>query len=371
MASVMEIATQSTLADTLGVSVRSVSAVLGNGQSTSSRVGAATRERILKAAQGLNYRAHRQAQLLRGVKSGVIGIIKPTSLLQTAVERSYFVSQAIQEAGYGLLVNEILWEEKGGHRAVEAMLDARVEGVLFLGDVSPDAAVPAERQQLSRAKIPMVALGSTHLPGILTVAVDCRQGMRDLTRHLLTLGYRRLTLALPVSPEETGVPSPWGFAERQAGFQEAADAAGLSETQARVLHLAPSDNWRDNYAIGREVILRLIESGERPEVLLCSSDNMAIGAMAACVDAGWKVPDDIAITGFDGITLGQYSRPALTTVAQPTEAIGKKAVELLLKKMRGETLPTNELVKLPCHVVVRASCGSKPSLALSLPTQSA
>ena len=367
----MEIATQSTLADTLGVSVRSVSAVLGNGQSTSSRVGAATRERILKAARGLNYRPHRQAQLLRGVKSGVIGIIKPTSLLQTAVERSYFVSQAIQEAGYGLLVNEILWEEKGGHRAVEAMLDARVEGVLFLGDVSPDAAVPAERQPLSRAKIPMVAMGSAPSPGILTVAVDCRQGVRDLTKHLLTLGHQRLTLALPISPEETGVPTPWNFAERQAGFQEAADAAGLSETQARVLHLAPSDNWRDNYAIGREVILRLIESGERPEVLLCSSDNMAIGAMAACVDAGWKVPDDIAITGFDGITLGQYSRPALTTVAQPTEAIGKRAVELLLKKMRGETLPTNELVKLPCHVVVRASCGSKPSLALSLPTQSA
>jgi LacI family transcriptional regulator len=120
-----------------------------------------------------------------------------------------------------------------------------------------------------------------------------------------------------------------------------------------------TSDWRDGYAPGQAAIRSLIESGERPEALLCSNDDMAIGAIAACVAAGLRVPEDIAITGFDNTTAGRYACPPLTTVAQPTEAVAKKAVELLLKQTRGETISASEeLVKLPCQLVVRQSCGN-------------
>lgn len=351
--------TQTRLARELGISPSAVGAVLGqNGKTSTIRVGARTRQRILCTAKRLNYRPHRQAQLLRGVKSGVIGIIKTTGMVQTGVERSFFASQAIQAAGYGLLVNELLWNESGERRAVDTMLDAHVEGVLLLGIANPDATVLAELQRLIKAKIPVVAVGGPHLPEIPVVTTDHRQGMRDLMNHLLTLGYRRLTLVSAIRPEEVRATTQENFAERLAGFREAADAAGLSEAEARVLYQASTGNWRDDYAPGQVVIRHLIER-ERPEVLLCRNDGMAIGALAACTDAGLKVPHDLAITGFDDTTAGQYARPALTTVAQPTEAVAKCAVELLLKQMRGETISTNEkLIKLPCHVVVRQSCGA-------------
>lgn len=318
-----------------------------------------TRQRVLESARQLGYRPHRHAQLMRGKNSGLIGIIKTTGIVQTGVERSFFASQAIQAAGYGLVVNEIHWDEAGAQRAVNVMLDARVEGVLLAGLASIDGAALEELRRLQIARIPLAAIGSARADGIPSVMTDYRQGMAELTRHLLALGYRKLTLVCPVRAEEFAWPQNWGFAERMAGFRETVAAAGLSADEARVLHQPHTTGWADDYAPGQAAIQQLVARGERPEVLLCSNDEVAIGAMDACAEMGWRVPEDIAITGFDNSTIGRYARPRLTSVTQPTEATGKKVVELLLKQMRGEKLSASEkLVKLPCQVVVRQSCGN-------------
>lgn len=351
--------TQATIAEKLGVSRRAVGFALSDNPRAQKQVAAKTRQRIVETAESLGYRPHRQAQLMRGKKSGVIGIIKTTGMMQTAVERSFFASQAIQAAGYGLLVNELLWEETGERRAVDAMLDAHVEGVLLAGITNPDAAAVVELQRLIHAKIPMIAVGTVHLPSIPLVTTDYRQGMAALTKLVLSLGYRTLTHVSPIRPEDTNLTQHWGLAERLAGFLEVTAAAGLSPTQARVLHQPLMPGWLDVYAPGHAALRSLIESGERPEVLLFSNDEMAIGAIQVCAEAGWRVPDDIAITGFDNTTAGRYACPPLTTVAQPTEAVARRAVELLLKQIRGETISASEvLVKLPCRVVVRQSCGA-------------
>jgi len=351
------IATQVEVANKLGLSRRAVGFALSDDPHVQKQVAAQTRQRIVETARPLGYRPHRHAQLMRGKKSGVIGIIKTTGMVQTGVERSYFVSQATQAAGYGLLVNELHWDETGERRAVDAMLDARVEGVLLAGIANLDEAVMAELQRLHAAKIPVVAVGGVHLPELPFVTADYRQGMASLTKHVLSLGYRTLALVSAIRPEEAHLPQHWGFAERLAGFREAT-AAGLGATGARILHQPVTTGWAGGYALGQAVIQSVLANGERPEALLCSNDEMAIGALAACADAGLKVPNDIAITGFDNTTVGQFTRPALTTVAQPTEAVAQQAVELLLKRIRGDTISTGEeLVKLPCQLVVRQSCG--------------
>ncbi len=350
--------TQTEIADQLGISRSTVAKALHPRLQT--QLSVQRRQSILQTAERLGYRPHRQAQLMRGVKSHVIGIIKTTGMVQTGVERSFYASQAIQVAGYGLLVNELHWDQTGERRAVDAMLDAHVEGVLLAGLANMDDAVMAELQRLRDAKIPVVAVGGVRLPAIPVVTTDYRQGMAELTKHVLSLGYRNLALVSMIRPDDANLSWQWGFAERLAGFGEATAAAGLNAAQARVLHQPLTTGWTDSYAPGQAAIQQLVASGDRPAVLLCSNDDMAIGAIAACVEAGWRVPADIAITGFDNSTVGRYVVPPLTTMAQPTEAVAKQAVELLLKQMRGETISASTaLVKLPCQLVVRQSCGAK------------
>jgi DNA-binding LacI/PurR family transcriptional regulator len=256
------------------------------------------------------------------------------------VERAFYASQAIQAAGYNLFANEILWSDEKLSRAVDMMLDAHAEGVVLAG-VVPDLgeAAVAKVQRLRDAKIPIVVMAGVRFPDIPYVTTDYRQGMAALTEHVLSLGYRTLALVSAVRSENSASPNEWGFAERLAGFREATAAAGLSPAEARVLHQPLTAGWTDSYAPGQAAIRSLTESGERPEALLCSNDEMAIGAIRACAEAGWRVPNDIAVTGFDNTTAGRYACPALTTVAQPTEAVAKRAVELLLQQMREDKKP--------------------------------
>ncbi len=355
--------TQSEIARRLGISQRAVGYALSDSPQYRGKLRPETRRKVIEVADRLGYRPHRYAQLMRGKKSGVIGVIKTTSMMQTTVERSFFVAQAIQAAGYGLVVNEIHWDEIGVRRATDVMVDARVEGVVLAGLSDWSEAARAELQRLRAARIPMVAVGGVPAPAIPFVTTDYRQGLAALTRHVLQLGHRTLALVSAIAPAATHPPHLWVVAERLAGFREAAEAAGLGPSQARVLHEPLREGWTNSYAPGQAAVRELVNRGERPDVLLCSNDEMAVAAMATCTEAGWSVPEDIAVTGFDNTMAGRYVCPPLTTVAQPTEAVARKGVELLLRQIRGETLLDSEmLVKLPCQVVVRQSCGA--SLAL-------
>jgi len=350
--------TQADIARELGVSFRVVGAVLGQNSKTSTiRVGAQTRQRVLRTAKRLNYRPHRQAQLLRGVKSGVIGIIKPTSVLQSAMETSFFASQAIQEAGYGLLVNELLWDDQGLRRAVDSMLDAHVEGVLLAAGGVSRKTLP-EVKRLIDAKIPLVSLAGTHLPSIPLVAPDHRQGMQDLAKHLLAIGHRKLTFASPLSPAqmEEKVGATW---DRWMGLREAVAAAATDDVKITQIFCPREKDFTDIYASGKEAGRQLLKSDQLPDVVLCSNDLLAVGVMSACKEATLRMPEDLAITGFDNAAIGRYVFPQLTSVAQPSEEVAKRAFALLLKQIRREKIEVGErLIKVPCRLVIRTSCGA-------------
>lgn len=113
-------------------------------------------------------------------------------------------------------------------------------------------------------------------------------------------------------------------------------------------------------AQGEEALRIVLAWPRRPDAVLCSNDDWALGALAVCGERGIRVPDDLAVTGFDGTLQGVYYNPRLTTVAQPIHEMAGKAVELLLRQIRGEHMPKKELkLVLPCNLVVRASCGGR------------
>lgn len=324
-----------------------------------SRLSPQTRDRILMTADRLGYRPHRHAQLMRGKKSGLIGVIKPTHSIQTATERSFHASKAVYEAGYGLIANEILWSDKGFKLGVDAMLDAHVEGLLLVG-ISGEAS-DGELLRLRNAGIPMVSLTGSQRTGIPHVISDHHQGMVDLTNHVLGLGYREITFVGTIFEELAGVAPSAALTDRLRGFRNTVAAAGLSEKDARVILQAVPKVSFDSFLPGKLAMRQILDSDHRPRAIIFANDYLAIGAMAVCAEKGVRIPQEIAIAGFDNTTESQHVWPPLTTVAQPNEAVATRAVELLLQLVRGEKVSSDEeTIKLTCRLVVRQSCGAQP-----------
>ncbi|MBI4027644.1 MAG: LacI family DNA-binding transcriptional regulator [Verrucomicrobia bacterium] len=335
------------------VSDAAVSVVL-RGRDCNIRVSEAVRNRIFKAARSLNYRPHRYAQIMRNGRSGIIGMIHYGGLLQVAAERAIHVAKAIHAAGYQLLASDVLWHKDGVRAICDMLLDSRADGLLLVG-TAPEFPL-SELKRIQNARIPMVGLSGVRLPGIPQVRADVCQGMFDLTQHLLALGYRKLVL-LTLRTKGKGANRAWPMLERINGFIQAATAGGLSKHAIAICETDPIDALSP-YRSGKDGMKRILQQRLLPEVVVCSNDDLAIGAFAACVEAGLRVPDNIAITGFDNSQAGEFSAVPLTSVAQPTEAMAKMAVGLLTRLMRGEKLSGNEeLIKMPCRLVARQSCG--------------
>lgn len=349
--------TQADIARKVGISQQAVGYALGNYRNSRIKLGAQTRQRILQAAAELGYRPHRYAQVMRRGRSGVVALVQFGGLLQASLERGIYAAKAIHEAGFRLHAEDLLWHRAGLRAACDAILEARAEGVILC---DPIGVTPAgELRRIHDAKIPVVSLSGVRFADVPQVRSDVRQGMRDLTQHVLGLGYRKLCLLVGVAEEQRDEFHAWPTLDRVAGFRDATSRAGLSEKQAEIFYQANPHDVFVPYEVGRRAMDTILRRDTRPEIVLCGNDDWAIGALAACAEAGVRVPEDVAITGFDNSRIGEYSMVPLTTVAQQPELMGKTAVDLLVKQIRGEKLSeADRIVKMPCQVVVRKSCGA-------------
>lgn len=345
--------TQKEIAAAAGVSRSAVGFALGVRPAYDAKLRPETRARIVAVARRLGYRPNRYAQVMRGGRSGMIGMIERPGLLQVATLRAAYAAEAVYAGGYGLMTSDVVGYEQGMTTACNALLDARVEGILLMTSMQP-----ADLKRLQTARIPIVQIsGATTLPGVSQVRTDVFQGMGDLTRHLIAGGHRRLALLTFRSTPRNTV-ADWPAAERIEAFRQTLrDAGGAVEGKVYVDFIRP--DWTRPCAPGRDAMERLLRRrGPRPDVVLCTNDDWALGALTACRRAGLRVPEDIAITGFDGSPAAEFGAVPLTTVIQPNREISQAAVALLLRLIKGERLlPTECLLKLPGKLVVRESSG--------------
>lgn len=364
----MSAVTQAELAERLGLSRSTVAAAL-NPQSTV-QLKQSTRDRIVQTAERMGYRPHRYAQIMRAGKSGVIGVIHFGGLSQVAAERVWYASHTIQAEGYQVLVNDVSWSPGGVTAGCEAMMDARVEGVLIAG--LNDALVGKNLQIFQRAKIPVVSLSGSAIPRVPQVRADTRTAFRELTEHLLICGRRRVVLALALSREvrldqpETMRRIDWSGSERIEGFYSALVESGgrlVAEFSARgagiegrIVRGTYEGTRFDPYRKAAKLMTEELGMGTRPDGLICSNDDWAIGAMMALRVAGLRIPDHVAVTGFDNTSVGACLDVPLTTAAQPSQAMADRAVALLFRSMRGECVPRCP-VSFSCQLIVRASSG--------------
>ncbi|MEV4642960.1 LacI family DNA-binding transcriptional regulator [Actinoplanes sp. NPDC049548] len=325
------------VAERAGVSVRTVSNVV----SGFALVAPETRARVQAAIDELQYRPNAAARHLRGGRSGLVALAIPE------IASPYFGELA------GLLVEEaerrswmLLVQQTGGDADHERGLLGGVRGQVVDGLVlSPWALSPAELRRRPDA-VPLVLLGEQDADGLLDhVAVDSVAAARDATRHLIDRGRTRIA-AIGLQPHlENGTA-----ARRVEGYRQALAEAGLPADPA--LEIAVQ---RLHRADGAEAVRRLLDTGPPVDAIFCFSDQLALGAMQTALRAGLRIPEDLAVAGFDDVEDGRYATPALTTITPDKEAIAREALTCLADRISGDrTAPARRIV-VPHALTVRDS----------------
>jgi LacI family transcriptional regulator len=326
-----------------GVSTATVSRVLRGGPGFSE----ATRRRVLAVIDELGWIPSSSARRLASRRSGILGLLFPDLDPSDAAEEEapLFVDHVIRgaeraatSAGDAILIAAT---RQASGRQLAFSVASKVDGLVVVGR----SLTFADLERIAQL-VPIVVLaGHVGRRRFDLVAADNRGGARDLTAHLLQVhGYR--DFAFIGGP--TGMPDA---AERFAGFQEALALAGLAAPER-------PDAKGDFTESGGKRAMRLVLATRTspPQAVVVANDQMAIGALAVLRDGKLRVPRDVALTGFDDITLARHIRPSLTTVRQPMRDLGERSVRLLLERLANHEA-ARQFELLATEVVIRRSCG--------------
>lgn len=324
--------TLKTVAAKAGVAVSTASLVFsGRGP-----VADATREKVLAAASDLGYTGPNPlAASLRRGRSDTIGIVIPDGIVY-ALRDPYALSvldglvESLGDTGILLVPQDSADPEKGRARLASASPDA----VVFALADGPDAATVDD---LAARSIPMVALGIADDPRVVRVDIDNGAAMHKVCAHVAELGHRRVaTIVLPGSaysgPETASVlaagdlrPVACGVASlRLEAFIEVfgADAPAIVARSVEV-------------SAGAEAAAQLLSGPDRPTAIVAQSDQLAMGVIRAATDLGLSIPEDLTVTGFDGIEIGWWPG-VLTTIVQPGRGRGAAGGRLVARLLAGE-----------------------------------
>lgn len=312
-----------------GTSTAVVSYVFNDGPR---RVLPATRDRVLDAAAELGYRPNILARSLKAGRTHSIGLIVPDICNPYFAELAREIENQATEAGNLLLIADSALSPEIEARHWRSLIERQVDSMVVVSVVDDPERVPYAGADLPVVALHPVAEGT----GVSSLTIDYEAAAATATRHLVEHGYDHVQLL-------NGAVDAAGTRQHLRGYRSVVEAAGVR-----------SGVWRS--AISRHeaaaVVGERLSAGERPRAVYCTTDEQAFGVLYAAHRAGLRVPDDLAVVGFDGTRNCLVSIPALTTVQQPRARYAARALEVLA------TPGTTVHETLPYDFVVRASCGS-------------
>lgn len=298
-----------------GVSIATVSRVLNN----SKPVNDDTRRRVEEAVAALGYRTNSAGRSLAKAQSRLLMVLVPDFGNPFYAQILQGAESVTRPAGYKLLLTDAISSDGAHQTALDALYNRLADGVINLAHLDDDPALHAALRDM-----PWVNC-SEFVPesGLPYVSIDHRQAAIDAVQFLLNRGHRRIGL---ISADET-----FRWAQlRHAGYAQAIERAGMDVDPALVRAATDLD-----YAAGAQAVGGLLALQDPPTALFAVSDTLAIGAIKGLRRAGKRVPDDIAVVGFDDLPLSAVFEPALTTIAQPMRELGARAAEILLARIDG------------------------------------
>lgn len=322
-----------------GVSAKTVSNVLLGRPNVSEP----TRRKVWEAVAATGYVVNAAGRGLASGRTGRIALVVPN------LHQPYFAEMAerlmIGLAEHGLTSTLVIAKSGEDERSMVAGETAPgVDGVIILPH-ELNATPPAD----AAPPRPVVQLGGAPTPGIDWVAMGERVGMRLVTEHLLARGHRRFVVLWNghVSIEDPG--------ERFGGIIDALGEVGLGRDDVTIV---TGSDW-DRRESGYEAMAGLLRTGQAFDAVIGVNDALAVGAMRALRDAGLRVPEDVAVTGFDDTEEGAFLVPSLTSVSPEAAGMAAHAVRLLIERIDGHAGPPRT-VYTGAQLVARASTGPAP-----------
>jgi LacI family transcriptional regulator len=343
----MKVPTQKDIAEAVGVSRETVSHILG-GKGIH-RYNEETRQKVLEAANALGYRPNRAAQTIRKGRSNLVGVIHFGTSYHIARQTAHFLPQAINGRGYDTFVVDLSWHGECHRRALDQLVEARVEGVIIAHMVETFGR--DDVQILTQAGIPALTLAGNEKLGIPVLYGDSRGAFRDLVTHLGKVGHKRFLLLTTSHQGRTKL-------SRVAGFRDGLHTLGHPDVSGEIVELEAERGGFDSSIPAYQYVRRLIQAGQLPDAIVCTNDHWARGAFAAALEAGLKIPEDLAVTGFDNEPFGAMAPYFLTTATPDVGAECEKAAEVMADLIANKPLPQREYI-FPCELVIRRSCGAR------------
>ncbi|GHO95445.1 LacI family transcriptional regulator [Reticulibacter mediterranei] len=330
------------IAKAAGVTATTVSNVLSGKGS----VGAATKARVLKYVQELDYQPNLIARSLIKGRTGVIGLVVGDMNNPFYAETTAAVERLAYTAGLRVFTTTFSGEDQVGQKLLEDLILRQVDGILVTsGSWSEQQTI----RSVSAMQLPIVYCfwEGTQPTSLLSIALDFKQGGFLAGQHLLSLGHRRVGVITCFDSEGNDA-----HGIRVAGLQTALSQHGLLLDSTLLL------NGQSSMEGGKVAAYKLLTHPDPPTAIFATTDAMAIGAMTAAWELGLQIPRDLSVVGLDDISLAKYVVPSLTTITIDRVAVLSHAIKLLLDSIDGQqvTSPPPFSVSL----VIRGSTGRCP-----------
>ncbi len=323
------------VAEMAGVSINTVSRVLND----KGEISPQTKERVLEAIKTLHYRPNSFARSLLGKQSLTVGQIVTDCTNPNNAQQIRYVQDVTTRQGYSVMLVDTNEKHERELAAVELMVEKFVDGFL----ITPLQYDNTHLFKLhEEGQIPFVltnrAIEGLEVDRVLHNNFD---GAYQAVRHLVELGHTRIAYL-------TSRRQVWTVSERLGGYREALKTANLEYDEALVAQTYL------NLESAVEAATQLLKLRPRPTAIFAFNDLMAIGVLQAIKQAGLRIPQDVALVGYDDILYAQYLEVPLTTVRQPTRQLGEVAAEVLLKRIADRAAPPQQIMLQP-SLIVRAS----------------
>lgn len=336
------------------VSIKDIARAAGVSHSTVSRalsdsplINTQTKARIQDLARAMGYSPDAAARSLVMRRTHTVGVVVTTIADPFSAEVVEGIERTASAHGYSVILAASNDEPEREIAAVEMLHSKRVDAIV----VTSSRVGALHQERLGAAGVPVILLNNHSLqqvPNAYSVRVDDVHGGRLATEHLVGLGHRRIA---HVAGPEGHTPSR----ERLEGYRQALEAAGLAFEPALVI---PGNGRPEG---GATALAALLALPERPSAAFCYNDMTAIGLLRSGKAAGVRVPEDLAVVGFDNIPFAAYVTPALTTIAQPMLELGQRAMDMALALMSGQERVESGIpdVVLQGQLIVRESAGER------------
>ncbi len=323
-----------------GVSRQTVSRVLNDGDV----VAETTRARVLATIAELGYRPSAIARSLVSQRTYTLGLLTADFSDYTHARIIEGAEAEAREHNYLILVSGSEHSPDGEPLCCSPLVSQhQAEGLLIVYHGSDQDSYEILDHILH--DLPIVTIGyAPDREAVVTIGIANRQGARQATQHLLELGHCRIA-------HITGPMQMYASQERRSGYLAALQEAGVSAHDSWVA----CGDWSSSS--GYQATLELLERGLSFTALFVQNDRMAMGALQALRERKLRVPQDVAVVGFDNIPSSRYFDPPLTTVHQPSYELGRAGARLLIDMINGQLAPSS-LVRLETRLVIRHSCGA-------------